>query len=530
MNGMITAPQPLAVDVGARVLADGGNAVDAAIAAAFVQMVVDPRNCGVGGFGMMNIHTAKTGQEVILDFHGKAGSKVKPDMWENEVVRENPSGYGYTLKNQVNERGYKSITTPGTVAGLYMASQEHGTMTWKEVIQPAIKVATEGIEVSNGIANARKNQPIGSETSPWICRGKSSYEGGGEFIANPDMARTFSIIAEGGADVFYHGDLARQIARDIESGGGFITLEDLNNYEVTVTEPICSDYRGYTIASNHPPGGGVTILQMLKILEGYDLATMGHLTPEYIYTVSMAMKAAWADRANLVGDSAFVDVPIPDLLSEERAMRWRERIDAHEKITVPRWHSREPGSTTHLSVVDPWGNAVGLTHSLGSGADVVTQGLGFMYNNCMNCFNPVPGQVNSIEPGKSRVTGMAPTLVKTSDRAYFTVGAPGGTRIVTGILHAILNVLDHRMTATEAIAAPRFDCQGDVIAAHARIAPSVCERVRGMGHDINRLLASYGGIASVHGIIIDPETGKLDGGADPGSGGMALGTKTISPL
>ena len=525
MKGMITAPQPLAVDAGAKVLADGGNAVDAAVTAAFVQMVVTPRSCGIGGFGMMNIHTAARGQEVVLDFHGKAGAKVKPDMWEGEVVGENSSGYGYTLKGQVNERGYTSVTTPGTVAGLHKALTEHGTMAWHEVIRPAIDIATQGFEVGGGTANAWKADPIGSETSPWTSMGESSYEGGGEFIANPDMARTFAVLAEGGAEVFYRGDLAVQIAQDMERGGGFVTLEDLNRYEVTVTRPICSDYRGYTIASNHPPGGGVTILQMLKILEGYDLVGMGYLTPEYVYTVSMAMKAAWADRANLVDDPAFVEVPIEDLLSEERAVRWRRCIDAREKITIPRWHPRESPSTTHVSVVDRWGNVVGLTHSLGSGSDVITQGLGFMYNNCMNCFNPVPGQVNSIEPGKSRTTGMAPTLVKIGGQPYFSVGAPGGTRIVTGILHAILHVVDHGMTATEAIAAPRFDCQGDVIVAHARIAPSVCERVKAMGHDIRRLLASYGGIASVHGIIIDPKTGEVDGGADPGAGGMALGVR-----
>jgi gamma-glutamyltranspeptidase/glutathione hydrolase len=169
------------------------------------------------------------------------------------------------------------------------------------------------------------------------------------------------------------------------------------------------------------------------------------------------------------------------------------------------------------------GNVVGLTHSLGSGADVITEGLGFMYNNCMNCFNPVPGEVNSIVPGKSRVTGMAPTLVKLGEKPYFTVGAPGGTRIVTGIIHALLNVIDHRMTATEAIAAPRFDCQGDVIVAQSRISPHACEQVKTMGHDINRALSGYGGIGLVHGIVIHPETGGLDGGADPGGGGMALG-------
>ena len=521
MKGMITAPQPLAVDVGANVLADGGNAVDAAVTAAFVQMVTTPRSCGIGGFGMMNIHTA--GQEIMLDFHGKAGAKVEPAMWEDRIVRENPTGYGYALQDQVNERGYKSITTPGTVAGLYKAQTEYGTLPWREVLQPAIKVATEGFEVASSTAEAWKRTPVGSETSPWVGVGKSPYEGGGELIANPDMARTFSILAEGSAEVFYQGDLAEQIAEDMERGGGFVTFEDLNRYEVTVTRPIYSDYRDYTIASNQPPGGGVTILQTLKILEGYDLAQMGYLTPEYVYTVSLAMKAAWADRANLVGDAAFVDVPIEDLLSEDRAVRWRQVIDARETIMIPRWHPEESSDTTHLSVVDPWGNVVGLTHSLGSGADVITQGLGFMYNNCMNCFNPVPGQVNSIESGKSRITGMAPTLVKVGEKPYFTVGAPGGTRIVTGILHAILNVIDHRMTATEAIAGPRFDCQSDVIVAQARIPPSVCDRVKEIGHDINRSLASYGGIASVHGIVVDPETGTLDGGADPGDSGMAMG-------
>ena len=522
MKGMISAPQPLAVDAGAKVLAAGGNAVDAAVTAAFVQMVLTPRSCGIGGFGMMNIHCGATRGEIVLDFHGKAGAKVKPEMWVNEIVRENPSGYGYALKGQVNDRGYKAVTTPGTVAGLYAAQTEYGTMPWRQVVQPGIEVAAGGFEVDDATARAWSAKPIGAESSPWVSCGRSAYEGGGEFVANPDMARTFSIIAEGGAEVFYRGDLARQIAADMERGGGFVTLDDLNGYEVTRTRPLYSSYRGFGLASNQPPGGGVTILQMLKILEGYDLAALGHLSPEYIYTVSMAMKAAWADRAQLVGDPAFVEVPLADLLSEERAAQWRRRIDGGEKIAIPRWQAQEPPSTTHLSVVDSGGNVVGLTHSLGSGADVVTQGLGFMYNNCMNCFNPLVGQSNSIEPGKSRLTGMGPTLVKVDEKPYFSVGAPGGTRIVTGILHAILNVIDQGMSATEAIAAPRFDCQDDVIVAHARIAPSVCEKVRALGHDINRTLSSYGGIASVHGILIDPATGELDGGADPGDSGMAL--------
>lgn len=519
MKGMVSAPQPLAVDAGVRVLADGGNAVDAAVTAAFVQMVTTPRSCGVGGFGMMYIHTPDS--DTILDFHGKAGARVRPEMWEREIVRENATGYGYTLKGQVNERGYGAVTTPGTVAGLYRAQADCGTMPWRDTLQPGIAVAAGGFEVTRASAAAWKQIPT-PETTPWTTVAASPREGGGELIANPDMARTFSVLAEGGEEVFYRGDMAGAIAEDMEKGGGFVTLEDLNRYEVTVTSPLYSRYRDYTIASNRPPGGGLTILQMLRILEGYNLSDMVYLSAEYLYTVAMAMKAAWTDRANLIGDPAFVDVPVEDLLSEERAAYWRRRIDGREQITIPRCNPQEPPSTTHISVVDQWRNVVGLTHSLGSGSDVITPGLGFMYNNCMNCFNPVPGQVNSIEPGKSRTTGMAPTLVKAGDQPFFTVGAPGGTRIVTGILLSILNVIDHGMSATEAIAAPRFDCQSDVIVAHSRIPPSVCEGVRAMGHEVHSLLDGYGGIASVHGIVLDPETGTLDGGADPGSPGMAM--------
>ncbi len=522
MKGMLTAPQPLAVDAGGKVLADGGNAVDAAVAAAFVQMVTTPRSCGVGGFGMMYIHTPRT--DTILDFHGKAGARVRPDMWESEIVRENATGYGYTLRGRVNEVGYGAVTTPGTVAGLYRAQADYGSMSWRDALQPGIAVATEGYEVTRTEAASWKQIPT-PETTPWITVATSPHDGGVVLIANPEMARTLSTLAEGGEEVFYRGDLAGTIADDMERGGGFVTIEDLNSYRVTVTSPLVSRYREYTVASNRPPGGGLTILQMLRILEGYDLAEMAYLSPEYVYTVSMAMKAAWTDRANLVGDPAFVDVPVEDLLCEERSAAWRRRIGAREKITIPRWQPQEPPCTTHISVVDQWRNVVGLTHSLGSGSDVIAPGLGFMYNNCMNCFNPVPGQVNSIEPGKSRTTGMAPTLVKLGDEPYFSVGAPGGTRIVTGILHAILNVVDQGMSATEAIAAPRFDCQSDVIVAHSRVAPSVCEGVRAMGHEVQSLLAGYGGIASVHGIILDPTTGTLDGGADPGSPGMALGVR-----
>lgn len=517
-GGIVVAPQPLAVEEGAKVLQNGGNAMDAAVTTAFAQTIVDRTNCGVAGFGMMNIYIAETGEETIIDFHGTAGSKVVPDMWENIVIRENPSGYGYTLEGGVNERGHASITTPGTVAGLYEGLSKYGTISWKEAIQPAIKLASEGFEVSKGAADSWTSSP---EVSPWT-KVKDISETNGAIIANKDMAETLQKLAENGPDIFYKGEIAERIADDMEKNGGFVTLKDLNNYKAIVTKPLYGNYRGYTIMSNPSPGGGVTIIEILNILEEYDLAKMGHNSPEYIHTVSMAMKAAFADRVNYVGDPAFVDMPTDWLISKERGKEWKKKINGREPIVIPRWQPKESPSTTHVSTMDSAENAVALTHSLGSCSGVVTPGLGFFYNNCMNCFDPIPGKVNSLLPGKARVTGMAPTVVKKDGQILFVVGAPGGTRIITGILQSILNIIDHKMSAIEAVAAARFDCQGEVINTQARIPLSVCEQVRAMGHEITRNFSSYGGFGLVHGILVNRETQTIQGGADPGGGGMAI--------
>jgi gamma-glutamyltranspeptidase/glutathione hydrolase len=336
------------------------------------------------------------------------------------------------------------------------------------------------------------------------------------------MAEVLYKLAENGPDIFYKGEIGERVAQDMEKNGGFITLKDLNDYKANITKPIYGRYRGYTIATNPAPGGGITIIEILNILEGYDLAGMGHNSPEYIYTVSMAMKAAFADRANHVADPAFVNVPDEWLMSKDHAREWKEKIDRRESITIPRWQPKESPSTTHISTMDSRGNAVSLTHTLGSCSGVITPGLGFFYNNCMNCFDPIPGKINSIQPGKARVTGMAPTMVKKGDEMVFVVGAPGGTRIITGVLHSILNVIDHKMSAVEAISANRFDCQGDVINIQARVPLSVCQQVEKMGHKIIRGFSSYGGFSSVHGILINRENNNIQGGADPGEGGMAV--------
>jgi gamma-glutamyltranspeptidase/glutathione hydrolase len=345
------------------------------------------------------------------------------------------------------------------------------------------------------------------------------YEAG-QTLRNPDYAHTLRHLAESGAGDFYHGELARRMAQDLSANGSYVTADDLACYGVREPEPVVGTYRGYTIATAPPPHGGPTLLALLNILEGIDLSALGHNSPEYIYQVSMAMKAAFADRNPYLGDAEHVDVPLAWMTSKDRAREWRARIDRGEDIAVS-FVAPEAPDTTHVSVVDGQGNCVALTHSLGSSSGVITPGLGFMYNNSMVNFHPWPGHPNSIAPHKSRTTGMTPTIVYRDGQPLLVIGAPGATRIITSVVQVILNVLDFGMSISDAVLAPRLDCQGDLIKCQGRIPEYVCAQVRER-HPIQRLPYSHGGLALVHAIAIDPKTGELSGGADTGSGGMAL--------
>ncbi|MGE5193654.1 MAG: gamma-glutamyltransferase family protein, partial [Deltaproteobacteria bacterium] len=342
----------------------------------------------------------------------------------------------------------------------------------------------------------------------------------GEVLRNPDYANTLRRLAHAGPDDFYAGDLAGRIAADLAAHGGWVTAPDLAEYAVREEEPIVTTYRGYTVVTSPPPHGGPTLAAILKILERYDVPEMRHNSPQYIYLVSMAMKAAFADRNRELGDPAFVDVPLNQMLSESRAAHWSRVIDRGEEIDTTRI---QPGSrsTTQVTVVDHTGNCVSLTHSLGSSSGVITPGLGFMYNNSMINFHPYAGHPNSIAPRKGRTTGMTPTIVLDGHQPVLVLGAPGATRIITAVLQAILNRLDFGMSVTEAVLAPRFDCQGDVISCQSRIPEYVCAEVR-KKHPIRRIPESHGGIALVHAVAIQPETGMLYGAADTGADGMAL--------
>jgi gamma-glutamyltranspeptidase/glutathione hydrolase len=538
MSSMIVAPQPIAVEEGAKVLMEGSNAVDAAVTCAFVQSVVSPHSCGIGGYLILTLGLAPGHPGyaepgfLALDAPALAGSLVTPGMWEEIAIRPNPDGWGYFLQGKVNDVGYRSICVPGTVRGLATMLERWGTISWGQAIAPAARIAEEGFVVDPHLAGGWKSVAAypeacssldriraNAEASRIYLRDGAPYEPG-EVLRNPDYARTLRHLAGRGADDFYHGELARRMSEDLAVNGSTVTAEDLAEYRIREPQPVVGTYRKYTVVTSPPPHGGPTLLALLNILEGYDLAVLGHNSPEYIYLVSMAMKAAFADRNPLLGDPEYVEVPLGHMTSKERAREWRERMDRGQEIAVS-FVPPGPPSTTHVSVVDGQGNCVALTHSLGSSSGVITPGLGFMYNNSMVNFHPWSGHPNSIAPHKSRTTGMTPTIVYQAGRPLLVIGAPGATRIITSVAQVILNVLDFGMRISDAVLAPRFDCQGDRIVCQARIPEYVCARVRAK-HPIRRLPHSHGGLALVHAIAIDPRTGELAGGADAGSGGMAL--------
>jgi len=534
MTGMIVAPQPEAVEAGAKVLADGGNAYDAVLACAFVQFIVDPHSCGVGGYLLLTSQPAgRSEPHSTLDAPALAGSKVSPEMWEKDVIGPNPGGWGFFLKGRVNEDGYLSICIPGAVRGLEAIHSRWCTRSWKELIEPAAELAEVGWRVGSYQAARWKDEAQYYEGAPlheklrgtpeaariYLKPDGSTY-GAGETIRNPDYARTLRKLAAEGAEDFYTGSLADDITADLAEHGSFVTHQDFADYEIREETPVVTEYRGYTVQSAAAPHGGPTLAAILNILEGYDLRSLGHNSPRYIHFVSMAMKAAFTDRNATLADPRFVNVPLEWMTAHDRAQEWRDTIDAGRPFEVPRIQVGAP-NTTHVSVVDAQGNCVSLTHSLGSSSGVITPGLGFMYNNSMLNFYPHAGHPNSIAPRKGRTTGMTPTIVSKDGEPMLVIGAPGATRIITAVLSTILNHIDFEMPIVEAVLAPRFDCQGDMIYCQARIPESVCAEVRRQ-HAIVRLPQSHGGLALVHAVAIDEATGRRSGAADAGAGGMAL--------
>lgn len=532
-HGIITAPQPEAVEAGADVLANGGNAVDAAIATALVQTAVDPQMCGIAGFGSMHIYMPETQTHEVIDFHGRAPSTATPDMWEHLVIGEAEDGFGFILKGRENECGYGAITTPMSLKAYHAALTKFGTMSLGDLMQPAIDYAENGFLVRPHVHEFWHNPPIAGrmgyvELMTKFPATRAIYAGStgtlhkiGHKLVNKDLANTYRRIQKNGPDDFYTGSIAAEIVADMKANGGMISARDLADVSVTSNEPLWGSYRGDRIATNPPPGGGVMIVEMLNILENFDLAAMGHNSSAYIATVSEAMKIATVDKDRHLGDPNFMDIPLDHLTSKAYAADRADEIRRGVKATVPRMNvgDQESKDTTHISVADAHGNCVALTHSLGMPSGVVTDGLGFMYNGCMAVFDPRPGNPGSIVPGKARFSAMCPTIIFKDDKPFLVIGAPGGTYITMGVLQAIVNVIDFGMTAQEAVAAPRFCTTSDVIDITNRILRSAERELVAMGYEVRRNARSYN-FAGVH--AVRHVGGHWDGGADPARDGMVI--------
>jgi gamma-glutamyltranspeptidase/glutathione hydrolase len=532
MRGIVVAPQPIACEAGRAAFAQGGNAIDAAVATAFAQMVVDPFNCSPGGFGTIHVFIAETRLDVILDFHGRVGSRAHPAVFEKDVLGQ-IEGHAerYAVRDHANQVGYRAITVPGTVSGLGLAVERYGRLPWRELLQPAIRLARDGFEVNGELYRSwmEPTEPGHLDTltrarSTEACAAIFTRDGSlprpGEPLVQPDLARTFEVMAAEGPEVFYRGPLANRIAEDLRAHGAFVTAEDLAAYETEVRAPVAGLYRGCVVSSAPPPCSGPQILQILNILEGYDVGAMDPASPEYVQLWIQAQRYSFADRTRYLGDPDFVKVPVDLLTSKEYATVLRRRIDAGEPIAVPKVAARDAEHTTQVTTLDAAGNAVSLTHTLGTSAGVVTPGLGFMYNNAMYQFNPLPGSPNSIEPGKRRITGISPTFVFRDDRLRLALGAPGGTRILTAIAATIVNVIDHGMTAVEAVSAPRIYCDGPAARLEGRLFHAVAKALEARGERVWCSEFSYDPFFSpVQAIVIDADSDRATGASDPRAGG-----------
>ncbi|MCC7041350.1 MAG: gamma-glutamyltransferase [Burkholderiales bacterium] len=531
MNGTVVAPQPEAVDAGAEMLRGGGNAVDAAVCTALVQAVVDPLMCGIAGFGTMQVWSPAFGP-VSIDFHAESGSRSREDMWMADLIGESADGYTQRLAGDVNELGYGSIATPGTLKGLALALHLHGTRTFAEAVAPAIAWAREGFAVRPFMHSAWIHDEDAAGALPLLrkldysaagrrlfFRDDGSLKRPGDRIRNPEFADTLERLARAGPDDFYSGETAAVIAQDFARGGALVTGGDLRDYAVDVAQPLTGRYRGLRVCSAPLPAGGAHLILALNVLDHFDLRALEHNSPDYIECVSAVMAITQEARRTL-GDPRFIDVPLAYLLGAEHAAALATRVRRRPRTGGSPATPAEHPHTTQVCSADAAGNVVSLTHSLGTPSGVITAGLGFMYNGAMSVFDPRPGTPQSIAPGKRRYTAIAPALVTRDGVPLLAIGAPGGAHITNALVQGIVNVLDFGMTIGEAVAAPRFSLIGGAIHVSNRIPWQTTRELERRGHRVVRSHQSYA-FAGLHGLLREAD-GRWRGGADPQRDGMAL--------
>jgi len=515
-SGMIATAHPLATQAGLEILKKGGNAVDAAVAAAFALGVVEPHASGIGGGGFMLIYQvsgpAAGGAVVAVDYREVAPRKTVPGEMSAGRVRTGP----------------KSVAVPGALAGLAAALAAYGTISMKAVLEPAIRLAEDGFPANRLLVRMIRNNSEKLSKNPEAKRIylDPRYEEG-DTVVYKDLARTYRLIAEKGVDVFYRGEIAEAIAAEMARSKGWLDREDLENYRAEIREPVRGSYRGYDIFSMPPPSsGGVHIVEILNIMEGYDPARLGHNSAQAIQLMAEAMRRVFRDRARFMGDPDFVDIPLQGLLSKEYAAKLREGIEPggiNRKIRMPDPGEDESAQTTHISVADSRGNMVALTQTLNSffASGIVVPGTGILLNNEMNDF--AHRGPNAAAPGKKPVSSMSPTIVLRNGEPFLSVGMAGATRIISGLPQIIMNILDFGMNLQEAIAAPRFYCASGEISLESRIAESTRRKLTGMGYGIKTREAFDIYFGGAQGVLIDRKSGTMYGGADPRRASSAEG-------
>lgn len=497
-QGMVSTQERLATQVGVDILRQGGNAIDAAVAVGFALAVTLPRAGNLGGGGFMLIHLAETQQTVALDYREIAPSSAHRDMYLNED--------GSVDSNRSRFHGL-AVGVPGTVKGLLTALREYGTLSPRQVIRPAIQLASRGFPVSHDLAQSLQRSrerltrwPASAQV--FYHRDGSDYETG-EILRQSHLANTLRGIARDGEAGFYQGRTAQRIVDAVNQAGGNMSLQDLTDYQVKLREPVWGNYRGYRIASMPPPSsGGTHIVQILNMLEHFDLAAFGHNSAQSMHLMAESMKRAYADRSEYLGDPDFVDVPVQRLTSKAYADHLVKQIDPaqatdSQQVKPGLSSFEESPQTTHFSVVDRWGNAVSNTYTLNFsyGSGIMAAGTGVLLNNEMDDFSAKPGvanaygliggDANAVEARKRPLSSMSPTLVfpPDSQNVMLVTGSPGGSRIITTTLQIISNVIDHQMNIAEATQAPRF---------HHQWLPDKLTVEKGFSVDTLRLLEEKG--------------------------------------
>ncbi len=532
-SGMVASDAPLATRVGVDVLRAGGNAVDAAVATAFALAVVYPEAGNIGGGGFLVLRTAD-GETAALDFRETAPRAATRDMFLG------PDG-------ELTDRsitGHLASGVPGAVAGLWEAHRRYGTLPWRDVVEPAIRLAEDGFVVDDAlarsiVAEAERLRRFPASAALFLPGGEPLRAGA--HWRNPELAAVLRRIAEHGPAGFYEGETADLIVAEMRRGGGIITHEDLAAYRAVWREPVEFDYRGHRVISMPPPSsGGLTLALIANILEGYDLGALGWHSPEAIHLTAEAMRRAFANRNHYLGDPDFVEIPRERFLSKDYARLLRASIDrarATPSVRVLPGHTTafdaEGDHTTHFSVVDAHGNAVALTTTINSlyGSAVTVTGAGFVLNNEMddfaakpgepNQFGLVQGEANAIEPGKRMLSAMTPTIVVAPDGAPLLVtGARGGPRIITATFQVLSNVIDHGMPLAAAVAAPRIHHQHlpDLLYyEHGGLLPREIRALEALGHEVTTR-PTVGNAPSIL-----RRDGRWVGAADPRLGGLAAG-------